>query len=146
MKMGHGKAITMIGVGAILAGFQAVHAADLTVAIEGVKDNRGLIGCALYNKAEGFTKMGSAIALTGEKASPKGNTCHFAGLPAGTYAVAVLHDNNSNKKMDLSMLGLPEEDWGMSNNVRPGLRAPTFKESAFSIQSDPVNITIRLAR
>jgi uncharacterized protein (DUF2141 family) len=146
MQVRKRKATISLGVGLILASLQTGHAADLTVAVEGVKDDQGLIGCALYNKAEGFTKMGSAIALTGEKASPKGNRCHFADLPAGTYAVAVLHDSNSNKKMDFSMLGMPEEDWGMSNNIRPALRAPTFKESAFIIQSDPVNITIRLAR
>ena len=124
----------------------SVHAGDLTVQIRGVKEPTGVIGCALFNKEAGFTKRSSAIALSGEKASVKGNTCIFKGLTEGNYAVAVLHDTNGNQKMDFSALGFPTEDWGMSNNVRPALRAPTFKESAFNVGTSPVTISVNLAQ
>eukprot|EP01035_Chromulina_nebulosa_P008878 gene8878-12012_t len=62
------------------------------------------------------------------------------------YAVAVIHDINENQKMDFSALGFPKEDWGMSNNVRPSLRAPTFKESAIKVGNSPVTISVTLAR
>ena len=121
-------------------------AGDLTVTVKGVSDSAGLIGCALYNKDEGFGKQGAAVAVTGEKANAAGNTCVFKGLAAGKYAVAVLHDVNSNQKMDFSALGFPAEDWGMSNNVRPTLRAPTFKETSFPVGDAPVQISITLGR
>ena len=123
-----------------------VMAGDLTVAVKGVKDSVGFIGCALYNKEEGFGKRSAAVAVTGDKANAAGNTCVFKGLAAGQYAVAVLHDVNSNQKMDYSVLGFPAEDWGMSNNVRPTLRAPTFKESSFPVGDAPVQISITLGR
>eukprot|EP01038_Epipyxis_sp_PR26KG_P002145 gene2145-3047_t len=117
----------------LIATFTNAQAGDLTVTISGVKEPLGIIGCALFNKEAGFTKRSSAIALSGEKASPAGNSCVFKGLADGTYAVAVLHDTNGNQKMDFSALGLPAEDWGMSNNVRPSFRGPTFKEASVKL-------------
>lgn len=120
-------------------------AGDLTVSVTGVKDSAGDVGCALYNKEAGFGKRTSAVAVTGQKANAAGNTCVFKGLTTGTYAVAVLHDTNGNQKMDFSALGFPAEDWGMSNNVRPSLRAPTFKEASVAIGDAPLAITVSLA-
>lgn len=128
----------------LLATFTNAHAGDLAVTISGVKEPLGIIGCALFNKEAGFTKRSSAIAVSGEKASLAGNSCVFKGLEDGTYAVAVLHDTNGNQKMDFSALGLPAEDWGMSNNVRPSFRAPTFKESSIKVGASPLTISVKL--
>ncbi len=43
-------------------------------------------------------------------------------LPAGTYAVTVYHDKNSNKKMDRHWYGPPKEKGAASN----GAKAQTF--------------------
>lgn len=131
---------------AVLSSYSLSHSADLSVTVKGVNSDEGVIGCALFNKEAGFAKAASAIATTGEKAKPSGNLCIFKDLAAGTYAVAVVHDVNNNKKMDLSVLGFPTEDWGMSNNVRPTLRAPTFKESSFAVGDAAVQISVTLAR
>lgn len=139
----------LLSISVLLAGlssYSLVHAADLSVTVKGVNNDVGVVGCALFNKEEGFAKSASAIAMTGEKAKPSGNLCVFRGLAAGTYAVAVIHDINNNKKMDSSALGFPTEDWGMSNNVRPSLRAPTFKESSFAVDDAPVQITVSISR
>ena len=138
-------AFSAIVLASIMGSLVRADAGDLTVAIKGVNDSVGLIGCALYNKEEGFTKKSAAVAVTGEKANSAGNKCVFKGLASGKYAVAAFHDVNSNQKMDFSALGLPTEDWGMSNNVRPTFRAPTFKEASFAVGDVSIQISITLA-
>jgi uncharacterized protein (DUF2141 family) len=38
----------------------------------------------------------------------------------------VAHDLNGNHKTGTNWVGLPLEPWGVTNNVRPILRAPKF--------------------
>ncbi len=142
--MYYNKNALLLTMTTLITTFTNAQAGDLTVTISGVKEPFGIIGCALFNKEAGFTKSSSAIAVSGEKASPAGNSCVFKGLADGTYAVAVLHDTNGNQKMDFSALGLPTEDWGMSNNVRPSFRAPTFKEASVKVGASPLKISVKL--
>ena len=64
-------------------------------------------------------------------------------LPAGTYAVQVMHDANGNDKLDTNFMGIPVEGYGFSNNPT-GLRKATFDEARFTIDDSPKAIVIRL--
>jgi uncharacterized protein (DUF2141 family) len=57
-------------------------------------------------------------------------------LPPGTYAVAVAHDVNVNHKVDKNFMGIPKEQWGMSNNPHALIKAPSFNTAHFEIKSD----------
>jgi uncharacterized protein (DUF2141 family) len=54
-------------------------------------------------------------------------------VPAGTRAVSVPHDLIGNRKVDTERFGIPDEARGVSNNVRPALRAPRFDEASFEV-------------
>jgi uncharacterized protein (DUF2141 family) len=56
--------------------------------------------------------------------------------PEGSYAVSIGHDLNGNKRVDTNFIGLPTEQWGVSNNARPSLRAPRFDEAVFKVAAD----------
>ena len=111
-------------------------AAELVVQVGGIRSAEGQIGCALFAEARGFPGDGAAARRV-VPADPKGVVCGFQGLAPGNYAVAVLHDLNGNGRNDTSFLGLPTEDWGVSNNVRPALRAPRFEEAAVEVKDGP---------
>ena len=70
-----------------------------------------------------------------------GVECRFDGLESGDYAVAVSQDFNGNRETDTNFFGIPTEPWGVSNNVRPTLRAPTFEEAKVRI-TPGVDVTI----
>jgi uncharacterized protein (DUF2141 family) len=55
------------------------------------------------------------------------------GLPAGSYAVVVFHDENDNGEIDHYVIGLPKEPLGFSNGFSLGLFSgkPTFKKLRF---------------
>jgi uncharacterized protein (DUF2141 family) len=69
-------------------------------------------------------------------------TAVFENVPAGDYAVIVLHDKNANGKMDFSAKGMPQEAYGTSNNPM-SYGPPTWVDAKFTIASDK-EIIVRL--
>ncbi|MFT7428384.1 MAG: hypothetical protein ACI9IZ_000868 [Nonlabens sp.] len=69
-------------------------------------------------------------------------TAVFENVPAGDYAVIVLHDKNANGKMDFSANGMPQEAYGTSNNPM-SYGPPTWVDAKFTIASDK-EIIVRL--
>jgi uncharacterized protein (DUF2141 family) len=53
--------------------------------------------------------------------------CDFEGIPSGTYALVVLHDENMNGKLDTNWLGVPKEGYGFSNDP-DAATAPSAKD------------------
>lgn len=60
----------------------------------------------------------------------------FFAIPAGEYAVVVVHDENGNGRLDNGLLGLGGEPWGFSNSARPLLGRPDFADAAFEVRED----------
>jgi uncharacterized protein (DUF2141 family) len=56
----------------------------------------------------------------------------YTGLKDGVYAIAAIHDENGNGKLDTNFLGIPTEGIGISNNPQL-MGAPKFDEAKFSI-------------
>lgn len=62
----------------------------------------------------------------------------FTGLQPGEYALMVFHDENSNRKMDRNMMGIPKEEIGVSNDYRMSgfpPRKPTWDDVKFTVQA-----------
>ncbi len=59
----------------------------------------------------------------------------FSGLKDGIYAVAIIHDENGNGKMDTNFLGIPAEGVGVSTNPRV-FGKPSFEQGQFSIKGN----------
>ena len=109
----------------------------LTVDVEGVANSRGVVGVLVFRSAVGWPERVSA-ALTSEAAPAQRGLTELVvrGLDKGEYAVVVLHDENENKKLDRNRFNIPVEQWGMSNNPRQLLSAPSFDEASFRLEGD----------
>ena len=59
----------------------------------------------------------------------------FTGLPYGHYAVAVIHDENGNAKLD-TFAGIPREGFGFSRNPAITFGPPRFSAARFDLASD----------
>lgn len=122
-------------------------AGEIVVRIENVASATGEVGCALYSSEAGFPMDSAAAAQQWHRAVSGSAVCRYSGLPAGRYAVAVSHDLDGDRRTDTNLVGIPTEAWGVSNNVRPMLRAPRFEEAAVAIPGDgTATIAIRLAQ
>jgi uncharacterized protein (DUF2141 family) len=105
----------------------------VSVVIEGVRERSGEIGVLLFDRADGFPDDSQVSVQRRVVPAKTGRVVlDFEGLPFGTYAVAVIHDLNGNRKVDTNLLGIPREGYGFSNNARSLFRAPRFHEAAFA--------------
>lgn len=70
----------------------------------------------------------------------------FVNLEPGVYAFTVHHDENGNKKMDKSFIGIPSEGWACSNNAKGllGLAIPTFNNAKFEMNDKIVRQEITI--
>ena len=134
-----------------LTATSSVSAADLVVTVSGIRKAKGEIGVALFSSATGFpldTRDARQIWLPAPGSSSTTVQHTFADLAPGRYAAAVSHDLNGNRKTDTNWLGMPLEPWGVSNGIRPRLRAPTFSEALIEISAGteavPAKITVSL--
>jgi uncharacterized protein (DUF2141 family) len=118
------------------------HTLTARVALVGTPSG-GEVGCALFADAAGFPLDASRARVTWQPAAAA-VTCRFEALPPGRYALAVSHDVNGNRRTDRSFIGLPKEAWGVSNGVRPAMRAPRFAEAAVTVAGDTeISIEVR---
>lgn len=105
-------------------------AADLSVRVSNIQSDKGRIGCSLHSTGDSFPMEQAALQIW--QPAIKGSVeCIFMDIAPGNYAIAVSHDVNENGITDTNFLGIPKESWGVSNNVRPVMRAPTFEEAKF---------------
>jgi len=67
----------------------------------------------------------------------------LTGLAPGAWALAVIHDENGNGRLD-RLLGIPREGFGFSRN--PGLRMgpPRYEEVRFDFSGAPMRQPVRL--
>ncbi len=106
---------------------------EITVVVSNIDSDEGNVDCALFPSEAGFPMDASYGTQVRQSARAGTVECRFENLPAGTYAIAVSHDENENGKTDTNFLGIPKEAWGVSNNARPKMRAPKFDEAAFEL-------------
>ncbi len=111
----------------------------LRVEIAGLRNTKGTVYCSLFNAAEGFPGASPIIDGSREASATTGTLAFdFAGLPAGTYAVAMSHDENDNGQLDSNFVGAPTEGYGSTNNITHPTSAPTFDEAKVELGSGQV--------
>ncbi len=59
-------------------------------------------------------------------------------------ALAVVHDENMNGKLDTNLLGIPKEGYGFSNDAKASLGAPTFSAASFPYEGKNLELKISL--
>ena len=118
---------------------QSPNSATLTIHIVNARNTKGVVRVALFQTAEGFPGDASkALRTQPAKIDPQTLNAQvvFSGIPQGTYAVMVFHDENNDGKLDKNMLGIPKEGYGASNSAAKKMHAPVFDEAKFSLTSD----------
>jgi len=116
------------------------------VKILDIRNSTGTVACALFESPEGFPSeyLRSATNVMVIKIRKSQARCDFEDIPPGTYAMAVVHDENMNGKLDTNWAGVPTEGYGFSNNVRGVLSAPSFAAASFKYDGRNVELTMSL--
>jgi uncharacterized protein (DUF2141 family) len=116
--------------------------AQVRAEISGIRNGRGDVACLLFASSDGWPKTTARAFRVRHVAIADGRaTCDFGDVPAGSYAVMTVHDENRNGICDTNAFGLPKEGYGASNNVTHALSAPTFNESRFTVAGGAAVVT-----
>jgi uncharacterized protein (DUF2141 family) len=111
-----------------------------------IRNSTGTVACALFESAEGFPVdfLRSATNIMVIKVRNTHARCDFEDIPAGTYALGVIHDENMNGKLDLNAFGMPTEGYGFSNDAKAGFGAPSFTAASFKYDGQTLDLTIHM--
>ena len=135
---------TLASVGLVIKASAVENSANLTVAIKGIQNQKGQVCLRIYDSERGFP-LGNNSELKSQCTKITGNSLkqEFPGLKKGTYAVAVIDDQNDNNKLDRDFLGIPEEGFGISNNPIVSIKTgtPKFEKASFALSQ---NTTIEI--
>jgi uncharacterized protein (DUF2141 family) len=125
--------------------FKAPVTCSLEVRIKGAENANGNMSLLLFNSKTGFpSDANRAIKYSVVKATGSLQTVVFDNLPPGTYAVAVMHDQNGNGVLDTNLLGIPQEGIGVSNDAINTFGPPEFDESSFQLKESRKTIDISM--
>ncbi|MCB0373116.1 MAG: DUF2141 domain-containing protein [Muricauda sp.] len=111
---------------------------SLTVTVEGLRNSRGVVQYALYNREGSLPdqKFKKYHQIWTSSISNGKSSTTFAELTPGTYAISVLHDEDKNGKIEMGLL-LPKEGIGFSNFKTIGLsNRPNFSKASFVLVKD----------
>jgi uncharacterized protein (DUF2141 family) len=116
----------------------------LEIEITGIRGPEGQIAVGLSKTPQEWPHEPSQDFFMGKKELNEGAlTLKISSMAQGTYAIAVLDDENSNQKMD-TFLGIPREGYGFSRNPATRLGHPRFEECSIELNQPRQKITIEL--
>lgn len=125
---------------------QSAPANLIHVEIAGLRNDKGQVLCALFSSPPGFPKDSDKAVARARSGISQGHAfCDFPVTAAGTYAVSVFHDENSNGKLDTGLLGIPREGVGASNNAKGHFGPPKFDAAAFRFEGGRQDLKIIIA-
>ena len=118
---------------------------NVLIEVSGFKNTRGTLNCRLFTKAADFPDGEGIVTLRVPITGPN-TSCSFSNVEPGTYAIAVVHDENGNGKLDKNFVGVPSEGYGVSNNKTYALSEPKWNESIFTLganESKTLQVNLR---
>ena len=114
----------------------------LSVEVTNIKEAKGTIRVALFDNEKDFLKK----PLHGKivKASQDKIQVNFDNLPAGEYAISVIHDENENGDLDSNLMGIPKEGFGFGNDAMGMFGPPSFEKAKIKWDGSEMKVGVKI--
>ena len=117
---------------------------EIRVDLSNLRNAKGMLFLCLSASPKHFPdcsadKQARVIRVPAAKA----NDLVFANVPAGDYALSVMHDENGNAKLDTTM-GLPREGFGFSRNPVVRFGPPKHGQVRFAMTAASMRMPVRM--
>ena len=117
--------------------------AKLSVQVTGVRSAKGEVALTLYpDDKRRFLAKGGKFARVRTKAQTTAKACFW--VPPGSYALAIYHDSNGDRDFNRTLVGLPAEGFGFSNNPETKVGLPSLSAARFSVGSGERSLSIQM--
>jgi uncharacterized protein (DUF2141 family) len=117
----------------------------LTIEVTNLRSSQGVVRLAIFSDERGFPDEAKlATQLLEAKINNKKASVIVENLKPGTYAIALLHDENGNGKMDTNLVGLPKEGYGASRDAKGFMGPPKFEDASFELKEGSTKLSIKM--
>ena len=132
--------------GAMLTGMAAAPSgASVDVTVTDLRNSKGTVRACMTSAEQAFPKCQGVKGAHRATLAARGTvTFSFEGVKPGTYAIALLHDENNNGKADRALSMIPTEGYGFSRDAKVVMGPPSFADAAFAVAGSDQRQTIRM--
>jgi uncharacterized protein (DUF2141 family) len=124
---------------------QAGYIGDLEVKLNSLKNTKGRVCLSIFSGPKGFPAGGKGSSLKTSRCVPaNSDSVTFTNLSLGNYAIAVVHDINSDGKLNTNALSIPSEGFGFSNNPPLRFGPASFSDSQIFVSGTKTVVQIQM--
>ena len=120
-------------------------AGEVTVTITNMRSADGVVRACMTTNRKVFPKCRKdpashrTVVAAGEQLS-----FTFTNVEPGSYAIALLHDENDNGKADRALGMMPKEGFGFSRDAKVRMGPPKFDDAVFDFDGSDAELTIKM--
>lgn len=115
----------------------------LSMGVEGLRSTKGNILICVTRQPRYFPDCSSDPDRRHFAVPARSEAIALGALAPGDYAIAIIHDENGNGRLD-TFAGIPREGVGFSRNPAIRFGAPSFQSARFEIGGSPVRQEVKV--
>ena len=117
----------------------------LTVSVSNVRAAKGEVAITIYpdDPKRFLAPKGKLLRQRVPARAPTTSTCFYLPAP-GFYAIAVYHDANADEDFNRSVVGMPTEGYGFSNDAPTRVGLPSFSTVRFRVPAGASRTALRM--
>jgi uncharacterized protein (DUF2141 family) len=128
-----------------IAASASQNTASVHVTISNLRNTKGVVHACMSADPERFTRCEKGDgSYQATMRAEEGLTFDFDHVAPGTYAIALLHDENENDRVDRFLSMIPREGFGFSRDAPVSFGPPSFEDAAFEVGGADVSQAIRM--
>jgi uncharacterized protein (DUF2141 family) len=123
-----------------------LHSIPLTVIVDNLKSPEAPIEMSIYGPENKFPSKDGQLKKYRFRPQQGKLIAKINDLSYGEFALALYQDVDSDGEIDKNGLGIPTEPYAFSNNFRPVIKAPSFKDCKFVYDATTNTLNIALLK
>ena len=137
----------LAGIGVVAATLSSpLMAGEVVITITDLRSTEGTVRACMTTQEKIFPKCRKDPA-SHRTVVDAGDTVtvRFSEVEPGTYAIALLHDENDDGKANRAFLGMmPREGYGFSRDAKVRMGPPKFEDAVFEHTGEDQELTIKM--
>jgi len=118
----------------------------ITITITNLRNANGIVRACMTGVEKSFPKCRGVVGAHAATVDAREGTLTltFRGVKPGRYAIALLHDENSNGKADRALGMMPKEGFGFSRDAPVRMGPPAFSDAVFEMTGEDRSMAIKM--